>query len=135
MATAAFCTGAIFPSATFSSIGATFSSTSTIPFCPDASRSGSSDLQGSLGERKEEALPKCTKRRKKSGTSLQVVGLSEEKTMSMLLCRKVLNSASQGTFRARGPGNLQSLGLLLAELSNYTGLLVLLKALLKGMIW
>lgn len=64
-------------------------------------------------------------------TSEQEVGLSEEKTMCMLPCEKVLNSASLGTFRAHVPGTFQSLAFLLAEISNYTGLLVILKVLLN----
>jgi len=69
--------------------------------------------------------------RKKQSRPLQVVGLSEEKTTCVLPCEKVLNSASLGTFRARVPGYFQRPVLLLAAISNYAGLLVILKVLLN----
>lgn len=82
-------------------------------------------------EGKGETSQRCIKTRRKRSTSLQVVGLSKEKTTCMLPFKKVLNSASLGTFRARDPGNFQSIALLLPEISNYTGLLVILKVLLN----
>lgn len=67
----------------------------------------------------------------RSSSWLQVVSLSEEKTTCMLPCKKVLNSAPLGTFRPRVPGNFQTIALLLPEISNYMGLLDILKVLLK----
>lgn len=60
-----------------------------------------------------------------------MVGLNGEEATCALPSERLLNSASLGTFRARVPGNFQSVALLLAEISNYTGLLVILKVLLN----
>lgn len=81
--------------------------------------------------RREEASARCIKRRKKRCSLLQVVGLNGEEAMCALPSERLLNSASLGTFRARVPGNFQSVALLLAEISNYTGLLVIRKVLLN----